>query len=251
MITDPLFYLIAVPAFLATGISKGGLGGGVGILAVPLMTLVVSPVQAAAVTLPILCLMDLFGLWAYRRSWDPTNLRIMLPASVVGISLGTLGFGLLDERWIGLLIGAIALTFTLNRWRGRPAPAGGTRPSWARGSFWAALSGFTSFVAHAGGPPANLYLLPQRLDKTVYVGTTVVFFAGVNYVKLVPYSWLGILNAENLTTALALSPVAPVSMLLGMWLHRRIEPEPFYRICYIFVFLAGLKLLFDNAAILI
>ena len=249
MIADPMFYAIAAPALLVMGISKGGFGAGIGILAVPLMTLVIPPVQAAAIILPILCFMDLFGLWAYRRSWDAVNLKIMIPPSVVGICLGALSFGLLDERWIGLMIGVIALVFTLNRWLGRPVPAAGLEPGRLRGSFWAMTSGFTSFLSHAGGPPANVYLLPQNLDKTVYVGTTVIFFAFINYTKLIPYAWLGILNTDNLLTALALSPTAPIGMLLGMWLHKRIEPAPFYRVCYFFVFLAGLKLIFDNVRV--
>jgi uncharacterized membrane protein YfcA len=117
------------------------------------------------------------------------------------------------------------------------------------GTIWSMTSGFTSFISHAGGPPIQFYLLPQRMDKTVFVGTTVIFFLIVNYVKLVPYVWLGLFDTSVLTTALVLMPVAPVSIWLGMRLHRIIPPGPFYRICYVFVFLAGLKLLYDNVAV--
>ena len=251
MITDPLFYALAAPALLATGISKGGFGSGVGILAVPLMSLVVSPVVAAAVTLPILCFMDVFGLWHYRGRWDPVNLRIMVPGAVLGLGLGAAGFSALDRHWLGLIIGVIAVTFTLARWLSVGQGAAPARPSFVRGSFWATTSGFTSFVSHAGGPPINFYLLPQRMDKTLFVGTTVVFFAGINYAKIVPYAWLGLFTPGNLWTALALSPVAPIGMLLGIWLHDRIPPVPFYRICYLFVFIAGLKLLYDHGGLIV
>src|SRR5690606_37286194 len=142
-----------------------------------------SPVQATAIMLPVLCVMDLMSGWAYRRIWDRRNLRILIPAALVGIAIGALSFRFLSEDAVRLIIGAVAVLFTLDRWLGlrprRPAGPGGI----AAGTLWGALSGFTSFVAHAGGPPLQVYMLPQRLDKTVFVGTTVVFFLFVNYAK--------------------------------------------------------------------
>ncbi len=116
MIADPWFYLLAVPAILLVGISKVGCGGGLGVLAVPLMAIVVAPPTAAAVMLPILCVMDLIGVWAYRRSFDLANLRIMVPAAILGIGLGALTFGYMDQAMIRILIGLIAVIFTLNYW---------------------------------------------------------------------------------------------------------------------------------------
>lgn len=246
-IVDPTFYLLAVPAVLLVGISKGGFGVGLGLLAVPAMALAVPAAQAAAVLLPILCLMDLVGLWGYRAKWDRTNMRIILPAGMVGLALGGLAFRLLDPRTLALVVGLIAVGFSLEFWA---RPAGAVRApreaSRVRGSFWAFVSGFTSFTAHAGGPPLSVYLLPQRLDKTLFVGTTVVFFAVVNYVKLVPYAWLGQFDGQTLLTTLVLSPLAPLGMWLGMWLHGRIAPRAFFQTCYVFVFLAGVKLIADG-----
>jgi uncharacterized membrane protein YfcA len=230
-ITDPLFYLVAVPAVLLAGISKGGFGAGLGILAVPLMTLRVPPTQAAAIMLPILCLMDIFGIGAYRRTWDRANLTILFSGALVGTAIGAASFRYLDESLIRLLLGIIALAFIASRWFGRgdrpPAPR-----SLVKGGFWGMVAGFTSFVAHAGGPPVSVYLLPQRLDKTLFVGTTVVFFFAVNYVKLLPYYWLGQFPQANLATSLALAPVAVAGVLLGIWLHDRIDVALFYRLCY-------------------
>lgn len=246
MILDPVFYAVAVPALLVTGISKGGFGAGVGIVAVPALTFVVAPLDAIAILLPLLCLMDLVGLWSYRRSWSLRLMRYLLPGALCGIAIGALLATWVDEGTIRLLIGLIAVAFTLNRWVGfarsdLPRPE---RP--LRGMAWAALSGFTSTVGHAGGPPLQVYLLPLRLDKTVFVGTTVVFFAAVNYAKLLPYAWLGLFTGSNLWTALALAPLCPLAMLAGVRLHKAIPEGPFYRICYIFVFLVGLKLCFDG-----
>lgn len=254
MITDPFFYGLALPAILIAGISKGGFGGGVGFLAVPVLALSMPVAQAAAIMLPILCIMDLVGLWGYRGSWDRINMRVLAPGAVLGIAVGTASFRYLDDASIRLMVGILAVAFALNHWAGSliqrrrdktiAVPRAG-RPS---GLFWGGLAGFTSFISHAGGPPFSVYMLPQKLDKTLFVGTSVVFFFIVNYVKLIPYGWLGLLNISNLTTALVLAPLAPFGMWLGMWLHRHIRPDWFYRLCYAMVFATGLKLIWDGAA---
>jgi len=250
LISDPLFYAVVIPAILLMGISKGGFGGGVGLIATPMVALVTTPTRAAAILLPILCAMDVVGVIAYRRSWDPVNMRILLPGSVVGILLGTATFRFLDESLIRLLLGALALGFVLRYWLARTPQREPTAPSRRAGSFWAALSGFTSFVAHAGGPPLSVYLLPQNMDKTLFVGTTVVYFTFVNYLKLVPYSLLGQFSGENLLTSLVLSPLAPLGMWLGIWLHRRIDEKLFYQAIYLMLAAVGLKLLYDGVAAL-
>jgi uncharacterized membrane protein YfcA len=248
LISDPLFYVVVVPAVLLVGISKGGFGGGVGLIGTPMLALVTTPTRAAAILLPILCAMDVVGVIAYRKSWDPVNLRILVPGSLVGILLGTATFRFLDENLIRLLIGVLALAFVLRYWLARGPAAAPAAPDRCRGSLWAALSGFTSFVAHAGGPPLSVYLLPQNMDKTLFVGTTVIYFAVVNYVKLIPYSLLGQFSGENLVTSLLLSPLAPLGMWLGIWLHRRIEEKLFYRAVYLMLGVVGLKLLHDGLA---
>jgi uncharacterized membrane protein YfcA len=251
LISDPLFYAVVIPAILLVGISKGGFGGGVGLIGTPMVALVTTPTRAAAILLPILCAMDVVGVIAYRRSWDPVNMRILVPGSVVGILLGTATFRFLDENLIRLLIGALALAFVLRYWLARTPASEPAAPDRRAGSFWAALSGFTSFVAHAGGPPLSVYLLPQHMDKTLFVGTTVIYFAFVNYLKLIPYSLLGQFSGENLFTSLLLSPLAPLGMWLGIWLHRRIDERLFYQSVYLMLALVGLKLLYDGLGPLI
>ncbi len=251
LISDPLFYAVVIPAILLVGISKGGFGGGVGLIGTPMVALVTTPTRAAAILLPILCAMDIVGVVAYRKSWDPVNMRILVPGSVLGILLGTATFRFLDENLIRLLIGALALGFVLRYWLVREPSAEPAAPSRRAGSLWATLSGFTSFIAHAGGPPLSVYLLPQHMDKTLFVGTTVIYFAFVNYLKLVPYSLLGQFSEENLLTSLILSPLAPLGMWLGIWLHRRIDERLFYQTVYLMLAVVGLKLLYDGLAALI
>lgn len=249
MIDDPLFYLLALPAVLILGISKGGFGGGLGALAVPLVALVVSPIQAAAVLLPILCVMDVHGAWVYRGLWDKANLRILMPGALIGLTVGAFSFRYLDARTMRLMVGALAVGFTIHHWLGGlPVPRAARGADVARGTFWGAVSGFTSFIAHAGGPPMSVYLLPQRMDKTRFLATTVIFVLFMNYLKLVPYAWIGQFSAENLSTSLVLLPLAPLGMWLGIWLHRAMRQDIFYRICYLLLFLAGLKLLYDGVA---
>lgn len=250
MLTDPWFYAVAVPALLLIGISKGGFGGGFGTVGVPMMALVIPPTQAAAILLPVLALMDLVGLYTYRGLWDREQMKILAPGALVGIVLGALTFAITSEDAVRLIIGAIAVGFTLWRFVGAfRAPARKADPSWTKGSFWSGVGGYTSFVAHAGGPPLNVYLLPQQLDKTQYVGTTVVFFALVNYVKLVPYGILGQFDVTNLATSAALAPLAPVGVLLGVVLHRRISQEFLFRVVYAGLLLTGVKLLWDGSVV--
>jgi uncharacterized membrane protein YfcA len=246
MIQVPLFYLLSVFAILIVGISKSGFGSGVGALAVPLMALVIPPAQAAAILLPLLCVIDIFNIWHYRNRYDRANLVILVPAALVGILVGTFTFRYLTEDHIRILIGVISVLFVFNYLIGKRNGQKQTRPNPVRGGFWGMVAGFTSFGVHAGGPPINLYLLPQRLDKTIFVGTTAVFFTIVNYVKLVPYYFLGQLNSDNLLTSLLLAPLAPLGFWLGIKLHDRVNEKLFYNLAYFFLFVTGAKLLYDG-----
>ena len=245
MITDPWFYAVAIPAVLLVGLSKGGFAGGLGILGVPLMALAVSPLQAAGILLPILIAMDMIGLWAYRRSFHRRNLEILIPGAALGIVIGAMTASIVTDEAVRLIVGAIAILFALDYWIGRRATAAPKLPRTVWGSICGAVGGFTSFVAHAGGPPFQIYMLPQKLDKLVYVGTSVLFFAAVNLLKLPPYAWLGQLSGENLWTSLMLLPLAPIGMIIGIKAVHVIPEKPFYRLAYILVFFVGCKLLWD------
>jgi len=245
MINNSIFYPIAILAILIVGISKSGFGAGLGVLAVPLMSLVIAPPKAAAILLPLLCIMDLFNIWHYRKSWDARNLKILLPAAFVGILLGTEFFKYLSEAHIRILIGVLSIGFVVNYFR-KHSQTGRKKADIPRGVLWGSIAGFTSFGVHAGGPPVNIYLLPQQMEKSLFVGTTAVFFTIVNYVKLIPYAYLGQLNTGNLSTSLLLSPVAPLGVWLGIKLHRKVNEKLFYNLCYIFLFFTGIKLLLDG-----
>jgi hypothetical protein len=235
-----------VPAVLLYGIAKGGFAGGFGIIAVPLMALAVPVPQAAAIMLPILLVMDLAAVWAYRRSFDRALIGQLLPASLVGMGIGTAAFRYLTPDAIRLGLGVIAVAFVLYRWAIHVPDAPPAPRSAVKGWFWATLSGVTGFIAHAGSPPLQVYLLPLRLQPALLVGTVAVLFAGLNYAKVVPYWWLGLLSVQNVSTAAALVPVGVAGVYIGLWLQRRVNARLFYTLIYAFLLLTGLKLFYDG-----
>lgn len=244
MIDDPYFYFLATVAILIVGISKGGFGGGLAIVSVPIMSLAIDPILAAAIVLPILCVMDLVSVKAYWRQWDMKLVKSMVPAAGLGILLGGLSFHYFNAGAIRLLLGILAVSFTLNYWFKRDIAKKSPHTYW--GWFWSSLSGFTSFIAHAGGPPMNTYLLPLRLNKSVFQGTCVLLFTVINYIKLIPYFLLGQLSSDNLWTSLTLLPLAFIGVFAGIKLHKRISEKLFYQLTYLFLFATGLKLLWDG-----
>jgi uncharacterized protein len=244
-ITDPWFYALAVPAVLMTGLAKSGFASGFGSLATPMLALAVPAPQAAAVMLPLLIAMDATGLQQMWRHRDRALVRQLVPWGVLGIAIGTLLFGLLSDRAVSGLLGALTLLFLAQRllW---PIRAEGTPPPRWAAPLCSTTSGFTSFVAHAGGPPLMAYVLPLKLAPVVASATMAVYFAVINLVKLMPFAALGLLDARNLATSFLLLPVAPLGVWLGVWLVRRIDPTWFYRLAYVGMGVAGFKLLYDG-----
>jgi uncharacterized membrane protein YfcA len=241
------FYAVALIAAILVGASKGGLPV-VGMLGVPVLALATSPVHAAGLLLPIFVVTDMFGLWAYRREFDRRNLMILIPATTLGVGIGWATASIVPEWLVTLIVGLIGLSFSLHYWwRGRHAVT--SHPADVpRGVFWGTVSGFTSFVSHAGAPPYQMYVLPQRLEKMIYAGTTTILFAIVNAVKLVPYWALGQLSLANLKTVAALFPFAIAATFVGVRLTRIIPQDLFYRLVIGALFLISLKLLYDAAS---
>jgi hypothetical protein len=244
LITDPFFYLVAAPAVLLLGISKSGFGAGFGSLAVPLMALAVSVPQAAAILMPVLLVMDLLGMAAFRRHLDRRLLWFLLPWGLAGVALGTLMFRLLDGRAVAGILGVVILAFLAQRLLFPPKPDSAPPPRWV-GALLSATSGFTSFIAHAGGPPINAYVIPLRLSPVLFTGTMAFFFFFINLSKWVPYYWLGLLDWRNLGTSLVLLPLAPLGVWVGVRIAHRIQPVLFYRLIHIGMFLTAVKLLWD------
>ena len=248
--TDPLFYLAAIPAIIILGLSKGGFAG-VGMVSTPLIALVTGPVEAAGILLPILVAQDCVALWMYRGSWSRQIIRIMIPGAAIGIVLAYLLAASVREQFVELALGAISVIFSLYQiWRLRGgdlgAPSGGPRP--LLGLISGIGSGFTSTIAHAGTPPFQFYVMPQRLEKHTYIGTSVVFFAIMNAMKLPVFAALGQFSPAHLTTAAVLLPLALASSWLGVRLVRRVDPHRFNLLISLILGLVGVALIVDGLA---
>ena len=243
---DPNFWFVAVSAVFIVALAKSGLLGSIGLVGVPLLTLVMSPREAAGMMLPVLLVMDTIGVIAYRREVDWSNLKILLPGAVTGISVGWAVSSMVTDDMVLLAVGLITFVFVLDTVLPFRKSIANKPPSKPWGVFWGAISGFTSFVSHTGGPPYQVYVLPQKLTPAVYAGTTVWCFAIINVIKLVPYYFLGQLSVSSLQTSVTLVPVAIVGMLVGIFLVRRISTVLFYRITYVLIFLLSLKLIYDG-----
>ncbi|TFZ06445.1 sulfite exporter TauE/SafE family protein [Ramlibacter henchirensis] len=245
VITDPGFYAVAIPAVLMLGISKSGFGAGFGSLAVPLMAMAVSVPQAAAILMPVLLVMDVLGVHAWRRHFDWPLIRFMLPFGLLGTVIGTLSFKLLDPKLVAGLVGVFTLAFLAQRLLFPPRADSPAPPKWL-GGLLSTTAGFTSFIAHAGGPPVNAYVVPMRLPPPVYAASMAVFFFAVNLSKWIPYGWLGLLDLRNMATSAVLLPLAPIGVVIGVKLAHRVRPVLFYRLVFIGMLLTGLKLVWDG-----
>ncbi|HEY9216404.1 MAG TPA: sulfite exporter TauE/SafE family protein [Phenylobacterium sp.] len=244
MITDPLFYALAVPAVVLMGISKGGFAG-VGAVSMPLLAMAISPVQAAAILLPILIVQDVVSVWAFRRTWDRGVLAVMIPSAAVGILAGYLLAARVSAAAVLATLGAISILFAVQRlWamRGGKVQAPANAP-WPLGLLFGAAAGFTSQIAHAGGPPFQMWVLPKNLAPASLIGTTAIFFAVVNWIKVPAYFALGQFTRENMLTAAALLPLAIGSTFAGVWLVRRVSADRFYVLIYVLMIPVGIQLI--------
>ncbi|MBL8791081.1 MAG: sulfite exporter TauE/SafE family protein [Rhizobiales bacterium] len=242
---DIAFWALAVVATFLVGASKGGVPG-VGILAVPVLSQVISPVVAAGLLLPLYVLSDWYGLWLYRKDYDAWNIRIMSFAAAIGIGIGWATAHYNSDELVKFMVGVIGIWYTIdlilkNR-RRNPEPKPADVP---RGLFWGAITGFTSFVAHAGGTPFQMYVLPQRLEKMVYAGTATISFAIINMLKLPPYFLLGQINIQSLEKCAWLAPVALFGAWAGFRLTKILPERIFFRAVEVALFLVSVKLIWD------
>lgn len=246
---DPYFYLFAIPAVLLIGLAKGGFTG-FGALGMPLIALAMDPIQGAAILLPILIAQDVVGVAAFRKSWDRYVLLVMLPGAIAGVVLGWRFAASVSSAAILATVGAISILFGAYRlWieRGGRIAASSQSPAWV-GTLFGVATGFTSQIAHAGGPPFQMWVMPRKLPRDVFVGTGAIFFALLNWIKVPAYVALGQFTLANALATLVLMPFAILASLAGVKLVRMVPPERFYTIIYALMVVAGVKLLWDGIA---
>jgi uncharacterized membrane protein YfcA len=242
---DPLLLAAAIPAVILVGLAKGGFAG-IGTLATPLLALVISPVEAASILLPILIVQDAVSVWVFRRQWDANVLVTMLPGAVVGILIGYGYASRVSADAVGVVVGLISVIFALRQFGLGTAPSTSAERSTWKGTLSGIGSGFTSQIAHAGAPPFQLYVIPLRLSRDVYIGTTAIFFAIVNWLKVPAYVALGQFSGTSMRTSAMLMPLAFLSTWLGVWLVRRVPADNFFRIIYLLMILVGVRLIWSG-----
>ena len=241
---DFTFLAFASFGVFVFGISKGGVPGPIAMLAVPVMSFVMSPLQAAGILLPLLIIMDFSAIYLYWKKWINHILKIIIPASIVGILFGTFTFKYTNEDQIRVMVGIISIIFVVVSFIQKSNFL--LRPTKLKGYFWSSLAGYTSFLIHAGNPPMNFYMLPLKLNKISFIGTMTLAFLVINVVKLIPYYYVGLLAPSNLMVSLVLLPLAFVSVLIGYFLQKRIPEKLFFNIVYILLFISGTKLIYDG-----
>jgi uncharacterized protein len=237
--------LAGLIATFLMSVSKAGFGGGLGALATPIMALTMTAPQAVAVMLPLLLVMDAMGLWTFRKTFDASVLKIILPGAMVGTLLGWALFELVDPRWIKAILAIECLLFAALRLRKNTEIQTKKEAKVIPGLFFGAMSSFASFISHAGSPPILQYTLPLKIEKTVFVGTMTVFFTFVNLSKLVPYGQLNLLNFHHLKVSLWLAPIIPFGFFVGLKLLKTMDQARFNQIITAAMFVTGLKLLWD------
>ena len=239
------FWVVAVIAAVLTGIGKGGVPI-VGALTVPVLSLVISPVAAAGLMLPVYVISDWFGLYAYRKEFDKRVLLIACVSMTLGVALGWATAHLVPEAAVTVLVGVISVAFALNQLLRRQVVVAAKRAEWGKGLFWCSIAGFTSFVSHTGGPPYQVYTLPLGMKKAVFAGTSTIAFAYINAVKLIPYFYLGQINLSSLEKAAILMPVAAAAVFFGVWVVKRLPEKTFFTIVTWSLLLIGLQLIWKG-----
>jgi uncharacterized membrane protein YfcA len=242
LLHDPAFMALALLGAMLLGLSKSGFFG-LGVISMPMLSLIVPPLQAAAIFLPVSLTSDVITVWSYRRTWSGWNLAIMIPSMIVGMVAGWLMAAVLTAAHIRLAVGVIAALFVLRQWLNRFFESHMPKPNTVTGVVFGAIGGFTTMLANAGSPAWQMHLLPQRIEKLSYVGTVTILFAVSNALKVPAFANLGYLTTDNLLIGCALIPVAVVANYLGLWLVRKTSPEMFFRIAYVLMFFIALELI--------
>jgi uncharacterized membrane protein YfcA len=239
------YVVLASLAAVLIGMSKGGLPL-VGMMSVPLLSLVMSPVKAAVLLLPLFVVSDVVGVWLYRRQYSAVNLRILIPAGLMGVFVGWLTASMISDLTIKFIIGLVGVVFCLRTWFRRGQSETPQEATKIKGYFWGGMAGFTSFISHAGGPPFQIYVLPQKLPKAEFAGTATILFAIINFSKILPYQNLSPYSSDDLWKAATLIPMALLGTFLGAYLTKRINDVLFYKLVQASLFVVSCKLIWDS-----
>ena len=240
-----LFLISVVPAIILYGIAKSGLGGSISLISVPLMTVVMPLNQALAVILPILIFSDIVAVYRFRREFDFSTLKLIVPFAALGIIIGSFTFKYFSEDLLKLIVGIMGFLFAGHYFLFKKEKKIPAKKNFLKGAIFSSIAGFSSFCVHAGGTPTSIYLLPLRLKKEIYVGTRIIFFTFVNLIKLPLYIYLSMMNLDTLYQSIFLLPLAITGIFIGYKILKIIDENLFYNIIYALILLSSTKLIID------
>ena len=240
-----LFFISVVPAIILYGIAKSGLGGSISLISVPLMTVVMPLNQALAVILPILIFSDIVAVYRFRREFDFSTLKLIVPFAALGIIIGSFTFKYFSEDLLKLIVGIMGFLFAGHYFLFKKEKKIPAKKNFLKGAIFSSIAGFSSFCVHAGGTPTSIYLLPLRLKKEIYVGTRIIFFTFVNLIKLPLYIYLSMMNFDTLYQSALLLPLAITGIFIGYKILKIIDENLFYNIIYALILLSSTKLIID------
>jgi len=244
-----LFFITVIPAIILYGIAKSGLGGSMTLISIPLMTIVMPLNEALGIVLPILIFSDFIATYKYRKEFDLSTLKLMVPFAAIGVVIGSLTFSYFSEELLKFIIGLMGFLFAGHYFFLKKNKEAKSEKNFLKGGICSTISGFTSFCVHAGGTPVSIYLLPLRLKKEIYVGTRIIFFTFMNLIKLPFYINLSMTNFVTFKQSVILFPVAFIGILIGYKLLKIIDEKLFYNILYALILVSSTKLIFDFASL--
>lgn len=237
--------ICAIGVFLIS-FAKGAFGGGLAVIGIPVLALVMDPLQAGAMLAPLFVAMDIVGLRYWKpATWSRPDVMVLTPALLIGLGLGTVLIGILNVHLLSIAIAALCLAFAIAWWRSggrvvvRPRRTGF---AWLVGTG----AGITTMVAHAGGPPLAVYLLRLGLPKALYAGTMSIVFTVGNAAKVLPWLWVAPPTAQTWALVLWVLPTVPLGVWAGWRLHNRLDQRQLFGLAYVLLTLAALKLLWDG-----
>lgn len=255
---DNYNWILAAFGVIIIGLAKAGFGGGLGMLTTPLCAMVFGPKDAIGILLPLLCAGDAFSLWHYRGKWDKRNLKFLIPGMIVGVVIGVQLIGVFSTRQFNIVIGVLAVTFVVFQLvKEYIFRAEGTfSPNHKSGVPFGIAAGVTSTFAHGAGPVISMYLIPQKLPKELFVGTNVLIFFWINWIKMpffiVDQSMINLpvfapealINWGTLKMTALFFPLVPLGVWLGVCLNRRIPERLFLKFVYGLTLVTGIQLIF-------
>jgi uncharacterized membrane protein YfcA len=237
------FFIVAMLVVYSIGLSKGGLGGTLGALTTPMMALVLPAEEAVGMLLPVLIIADMFAVYWHWKQWERKQIILLLPGAIAGITIGTVYITQAPAGSLRLTLGIIVILFVIYRLIERQFKQRLYQPHTWHGIFAGTIAGFSSALAHTGGPLISMYLLMQELPPRRFVATSALFFAIVNWIKVPYYYYAGLFDWSRLISIIWMLPLLPLGVWHGRRLSEIVDKQTFERLITVLLATAAVLLI--------